>query len=122
MSIDAEFALPASLNAARRGLGESEYDVFGELAPVSWSCSCGSRLQLQTYRVIEDPIFGRDIGGEWFPDILEEGYVPCSQDQKDDFIARHRDCPSYWPDDDGQDDRVLVNGAPLDRDEDWIEF
>lgn len=70
--------LPSCIHVRRIGHysygPDSEYDVFGELAPVTWMCDCGHRLTLERY------------------DYDEDRYIPVSQDRKDLFLAEHTNC------------------------------
>lgn len=112
--------LPESILSERIGVHpESSFDEFGEIAPITWTCSCGAKLRLENYVVVEDPLFGESIGGEWFPRIISEGYVAVSHERRAEFLAQHSSCPNFWADDDQDDDApVLLNGRPLER----VEF
>lgn len=70
--------LPSCIKARRFGhwsMGsENEYDEFGEQAPITWVCNCGSRLKLET-----------------FNDDTEE-YTPVSAKTKAEFLAKHTSC------------------------------
>lgn len=74
--------LPTCVKAHRLGLGETQYDEMGELAPVSWTCVCGAWLMLET---LNDA----------------DMYVATSQQVKDEFLANHTTCvaPTYMVDD-----------------------
>lgn len=85
--------LPECIEARRIGYhAESEYDEFGEAAPITWICGCGARLRLEHYEVIESEIYGEYIGNRWYPEIVSEGYVAVSQERKDEFLAKHSSC------------------------------
>lgn len=82
-------ALLASLTAERIGhYAESECDVFGELAPVTWRCICGGRLKLEHW-VIQPEMGYHAYDGEWMED---GGYVAVSTETKARFLARHEPC------------------------------
>lgn len=64
-------ALPSNIIAVRIGVGESEYDEFGEQAAVTWKCGCGSRIKLEYF------------------DHVEEEYVPIREERKAEWLAEH---------------------------------
>lgn len=65
--------LPRCVSARRIGYwSEGEYDLDGELAPITWACACGYRLQLE--------------------ELVGDRYIPVSESVKTDFIARHSNC------------------------------
>lgn len=64
----------AHIHVTRIGYGETEYDLMGEQAPITWICGCGSRLTL-----------------EWFDDAKEQ-YFPVSDDRKQVFLEKHSAC------------------------------
>ena len=64
--------LPKCVHAKRVGLGESEYDSQGMLAPITWLCDCGSVQVLETY------------------DWEEDYYVQIPQSRLDTFLAKHQ--------------------------------
>ena len=63
--------LPSNIKAISLGIGESDYDRYGNVAPIAWVCGCGHRLPIE--RMDYDT-------GE---------YVPVSQDLRDYFLAEH---------------------------------
>lgn len=69
-----EATLPKCVTARRMGYMETEYDQFGELAPVRWFCDCGSVLFVETLN--------------W--EI--EKYVSVSEEAKAEFLANHNNC------------------------------
>lgn len=70
--------LPSSITARRFGhhsMGvESEYDAFGEQAPITWICNCGSMMATERY------------------DYDTESYIPTSEARKAEFLANHTSC------------------------------
>ena len=73
--MDDNLKLPECIRATRIGYySESEYDLFGELAPVTWQCDCGKRITLERY------------------DSNFEYYIPVPQELKDEFLAKHTAC------------------------------
>ena len=68
--------LPECVKARRIGYWmESEYDMNGELAPITWFCNCGARLTLERWA-----------------DEECLNYIPIPQVRKDQFIAEHSNC------------------------------
>ena len=66
--------LPKHIRATRRGIGESEYDAYGELAPLQWRCRCGSTIFLEIM------------------DYNTESYIRTPQEMVDCFLEQHTDC------------------------------
>ena len=68
---------PEYFTATRKGWGESEYDAFGEQAPLSWVCDyCGSWITLESF------------------DHETEEYVDTPRHALEHFIAQHAECPN----------------------------
>lgn len=78
MNTNTNTKLPDCIRAERVGHwmhgSESECDANGELAPITWFCCCSERLKLENM------------------DYDTEMYIPVSQEQKDQFLAKHSNC------------------------------
>jgi hypothetical protein len=72
--------LPKCISAQRIGHwtygSESEYDMYGERAPITWICRCGDRLTLE--------ILDHD----------NMSYSPVPEAEKTQFLAEHNSCPA----------------------------
>lgn len=68
--------LPNHIRATRCGIGESEYDAYGELAPLQWRCRCGSVIFVERM------------------DYKAEAYVWTPKEETDRFLADHSHCPA----------------------------
>ena len=70
--------LPKCIRATRIGHwsygSESEYDLYGERAPITWQCRCGDRLTLEIL------------------DHEEMSYSPVPETTKAQFLAEHNSC------------------------------
>jgi hypothetical protein len=68
---------PKHFEARRIGYGETEYDAFGEAAPLSWVCvTCGSMIAME------------------FFDEETEQYMDANPEYVQRFIDRHMECPN----------------------------
>lgn len=73
-----KFTLPACVTARRFGHWsqgpESEYDIFGDLAAITWTCNCGSLIKTETLN-------------------CETGeYTPVPNNELTAFLADHQAC------------------------------
>ena len=68
--------LPNHIRATRRGIGESDYDAYGQLAPLQWRCRCGSVIFLEIW------------------DHHTEEYIWTPKAKADQFLADHSHCPA----------------------------
>jgi hypothetical protein len=70
--------LPDCIRPERIGHGsygsQSEYDAYGERAPITWVCCCGDRLTLEIL------------------DHEEMSYSNVPEAEKAQFLAEHKDC------------------------------
>jgi hypothetical protein len=70
--------LPDCIRAERIGHwshgSQSECDAYGERAPITWFCCCGSRLTLEVI------------------DLDTEMYVTVPQQRREKFLADHSEC------------------------------
>lgn len=69
--------LPSCIYATRIGYyQESEYDEYGQVAPVTWICACGHRLKTMVL------------------DHETMDYTTVPQQKRDQFLADHSSCVS----------------------------
>jgi hypothetical protein len=67
--------LPKCVHATRIGYDpESEYDLLGLIAPVTWICNCKKRLKLELW------------------DSDADQYYPISKEERDQFLSEHVSC------------------------------